>query len=393
MTATITPKVEQAAPAVTPAASKGWRRFVPRIFGTILWLVAIICALAAIGRAFRSGMQPIRQTLDVLLVPAPANLAYAVFLAMLATATLSRKRVAWWFLTVYFVISAVVGAALASALTFVPDADLVDEAGNDLFDTTDTILLWVSIGISILALVALFLAKREFYAKVRKGSFRRALLVLVVLVAIGIGLGYSLVAAFPGTLSSTGDQLEYAAEHVLGGAISFDLTRTGHAPGWVNLILGLFGAIALFAALATLLRARSKSSTLPADDEQRIRATAREVRRPRLARLLRHPPRQGRDLLAERQGRRHLPGGQRGEPRQRRPGRRPGGVGAGDRGLAATQARQYAWTPAVMGASEEGAIAYARAGLEGDPARRRGDPAHRASSHWTAGTCGPSGRP
>ena len=104
MTATITPKVEQTAPAVTTAASKGWRRFVPRIFGTILWLVAIICALAAIGRAFRSGMQPIRQTLDVLLVPAPANLAYAVFLAMLATATLSRKRVAWWFLTVYFIV-------------------------------------------------------------------------------------------------------------------------------------------------------------------------------------------------------------------------------------------------------------------------------------------------
>ena len=363
MTATITPKVEQAAPAVTSAASKGWRRFVPRVFGTILWIVAIICALAAIGRAFRSGMQPIRQTLDVLLIPAPANLAYAVFLAMLAAATLSRKRVAWWFLTVYFIISAVVGAALASVLTFVPDAELVDEAGNDLFDTTDTILLWASIGISVLALVALFLAKREFYAKVRKGSFRRALVVLVVLLAIGIGLGYSLVAAFPGTLETTGDQLEYAAEHVLGGAISFDLTRTGQAPGWVNLVLGLIGAIALFAALATLLRSRNKSSTLPPDDEQRIRTMLAKfgdrdslgyfaTRRDKAAMF--SPT--GKSAVTYRvvNGVSLASGDPVGDPEAWGP--------AIDAWL--RQSREYAWTPAVMGASETGAIAYARTGLK-----------------------------
>ena len=366
MTATITPKVEQTAPAVTTAASKGWRRFVPRIFGTILWLVAIICALAAIGRAFRSGMQPIRQTLDVLLVPAPANLAYAVFLAMLATATLSRKRVAWWFLTVYFILSAVVGAFLASILTFVSDAELVDDAGNDLFDTTDTVLLWVSIGISILALLALFLAKREFYAKVRKGSFRRALVVLVVLVAIGIGLGYSLVSAFPGTLESSADRL---ALHRRARPGRCDLLRPD--PHRAGPGLGQLHP-------RPVRRDRPvRGARHPAAGPQQVLDACRPTTSSGSARLLAKfgdrdslgyfATRRDKavDLLADRQGRRHLPGGQRGQPRQRRPGRRPGGLGAGHRRLAATQARELRldarrrWAPA-----RTGAIAYARAGLK-----------------------------
>jgi lysyl-tRNA synthetase, class II len=363
VTATITPRIHEATQTHVPAANKGWRRFVPKTFGVILWLIAIICALAAIGRAFRSGMQPIRQTLDVLLIPAPANLAYAVFLAMLATATLRRKRVAWWFLTVYFVLSAVVGALLTSILTFVPDAELVDDAGNDLFDTTDTVLLWVSIGISLLALATLFLARGEFYAKVRKGSLPRALGVLVVLALIGIGLGYSLVSAFPGTLGSSTDRLAYTAEHVLGGAIAVDPTRTGHAPGWVSLILGLFGAIALLAAFATLLRARNKASTLPPDDEQRIRTMLAKfgdrdslgyfaTRRDKAA--IFSPT--GKSAITYRvvNGVSLASGDPVGDPEAWGP--------AIDAWLA--QAREYAWTPAVMGASEAGAIAYARAGLK-----------------------------
>ncbi|WP_278256978.1 phosphatidylglycerol lysyltransferase domain-containing protein [Nocardioides convexus] len=55
------------------------------------------------------------------------------------------------------------------------------------------------------------------------------------------------------------------------------------------------------------------------------------VRPPRLPRLLRHPPRQDRDLLRQRPSGGALPGRGRRLPRQRRPDRRPGLVGQRDR--------------------------------------------------------------
>ena len=142
-------------------------------------------------------MQPIRHAVDMLLVPAPANLAYAVFLAMLATATLRRKRVSWWILTVYFGFSAVFSVLFVVVVSLVPKSEVVDDAGNALFDTYDTVLLWVSIGVSVAALVVLALTKAEFYAKVRRGSSWRGLGVLAVLLAIGIGLSCALLLASP----------------------------------------------------------------------------------------------------------------------------------------------------------------------------------------------------
>ena len=69
---------------------------------------------------------------------------------------------------------------------------------------------------------------------------------------------------------------------------------------------------------------------------------ARVVRQERLAGLLRHPPRQGGGVRPQRPRGHHLPRRGRRLPGQRRPGRRPEGVAAGDRGLAASCARPTA---------------------------------------------------
>ncbi len=61
---------------------------------------------------------------------------------------------------------------------------------------------------------------------------------------------------------------------------------------------------------------------------------ARAVRQERLARLLRHPPRQGGGVRAQRPRGDHLPRRGRRLPGQRRPGRRSEGLAAGDRGVA-----------------------------------------------------------
>jgi hypothetical protein len=78
-------------------------------------------------------------------------------------------------------------------------------------------------------------------------------------------------------------------------------------------------------------------AALHGDEEPRNPRPPRRVRGPGLAGLLRHPPRQGRGVLAERQGRRHLPGGGRGLTGRRRPGRRPRRLGSRHRGVAAAR--------------------------------------------------------
>lgn len=365
MTATVDRATEgKSLPAIRQETTATWRRYVPRIFGTIMWIVAIVSGISAIGRIFRSDVQPIRETIDALIIPAPANIAYAVFLAALATATLRRKRVAWWVLTIYFALSVLVTTIIGIIVSTVNDAELVDDAGNRLFDTTGELgLLWGGLGLAVIALALLIISRNEFYARVANGSLRRAVAVFVGLLLVGIGLGFSVVAAFPGSIQGADNQLAYAAERVLGGGFSFDITRVGDAPGWVSFVLGLFGAIAVFAALATLLRSQRRNAVLHADEEQRIRLL-----------LAKFGDRDSLGYFATRRDKSAIfsPTGKSavtyrvvnavslasgdpvGDPEAWGP--------AIDAWLA--QARLYAWTPAVMGASEAGAIAYARAGLK-----------------------------
>ncbi|MDI1462408.1 bifunctional lysylphosphatidylglycerol synthetase/lysine--tRNA ligase LysX [Catellatospora sp. KI3] len=341
----------------------GWRSKVPHVFALVLGVVAAISALAAFGGAVGSSTQPIRRLLDDVLIPVPANLAYAAFMAVLAGATARRKRVAWWTLIVYFVLDAVASVLALGLIAFLPDAKLVDDAGKPLFSGWGRVATAISVGIAVAALIVLLLARREFYARVRKGAFWRALLVFAGVAAVGIGLGYSLVAAFPGTLQGFQEQLTYAAEKVLGGAFAFDVTRDGEASGAVNLILGLFGAIAVFAGLFTLLRSQEVASVLGPEEETQVRGL-----------LDRYGERDSLGYFATRRDKAAIfaPSGKAavtyravngvslasGDP--------IGDPEAWDKAIGAwlSQARGYGWSAAAMGASEEGATAYHRAGLK-----------------------------
>ena len=104
-----------------------------------------------------------------------------MFLAVLATATLRRKRVAWWLLTIYFGLSVLVNAIIGIVVSVVPNAQLVDDAGNHLYQGAgDLALLWSGLAVAIIALAALILFRNEFYAHVAKGSVRRALVVRTI---------------------------------------------------------------------------------------------------------------------------------------------------------------------------------------------------------------------
>ncbi|MFB9235390.1 bifunctional lysylphosphatidylglycerol synthetase/lysine--tRNA ligase LysX [Plantactinospora siamensis] len=341
----------------------GWRRHIPRAFAILLRTVAIICALAALSSAFRNDFQPLRRTIDALIIPAPANLAYAAFLATLAAATRRRKRAAYWALVGYFSLSLIFDALAGGLILTVPGEELVDRAGRRLFSDFDVVGVWAGTGFAVASLLLLVLARREFYARVRPGSARRAAAVFAGSAAAAVLLGYLLLTAFPGSLGGTRDRLGYAVERVFGGAIVIDLTRPGHAPGWVNLLLGLFGAIALLAALRTLLRSQQAAAVLRPEDEQRIRVLLAEygerdslgyfaTRRDKAA--IFSPSGKAAVTYRVVNGVTLASGDPVGDPEAWPPA------------IAAwlEQARAYAWTPAVMGAGEAGANAFSRAGLK-----------------------------
>ncbi|MFI9245245.1 bifunctional lysylphosphatidylglycerol synthetase/lysine--tRNA ligase LysX [Streptomyces sp. NPDC053086] len=339
MTATAEPAARRGAggPAWPPGGRLGW---VPEGFAALFAALGLLCALLAIIAPLRRPLRPVVRTLDLLLVPISANLAYAVFLFLLAGATAARKKVAWWLVVVYLgllVLTDALGAAVG----------LYGESLPSL----------VLCGLLLLLLVV---ARGEFYAASRRGAVWRALAVLLAGLAVSIVLGWGLLQLFPGSLP-TGQHLGWAADRVCGGLVSSS-SFDGRPPREVTFVLGLFGALALLNAAVTLFRSQRLEAALHGDEEARIRAL-----------LAAWGERDSLGYFATRRDKAVVfsPSGKAavtyrveagvclasGDP--------VGDPEAWPRAIDAwlDGARRHAWAPAVMGASESGARAYARAGL------------------------------
>jgi lysyl-tRNA synthetase class 2 len=322
-----------------------WRRHIPRFFAVMLTMVAILCALAALR--FGYGQQSVRRFIDDLIVPAPANLAYAAFVGLLAAAVARRKRVAWWLMLAYFGLQ-----LLGDILELVIDRD-PRELPADIAGTVVTVVL-----------LALLIAGRpEFYARVQKASLPKALGVLAAGLAISVGLGYLLVSLFPNTLPSN-EYLSYVAERVFGGLhFSGAGPQTTHSYRWVAFLLGFFGAVSLLAAFFTLFGTQRKAAILGNADEIHLREL-----------LSQYGERDSLGYFATRRDKsvHFSPNGKAGLTYRPVAGvSLASGDPVGDTeswGPAIEawlkQAREYGWRPAVMGASAEGAAAYAKHGLK-----------------------------
>ncbi|MET7383949.1 bifunctional lysylphosphatidylglycerol synthetase/lysine--tRNA ligase LysX [Streptomyces sp. NPDC005529] len=318
----------------------GFLSKVPEGFATFFGIIGLLCAVLAFIAPLRRVLRPVTRFLDLLIIPVSANLAYAVFLFLLAAATAARKKIAWWLVVVYLgllVLTDILGVAVGLYAQSVP-----------------------SLVVCGLLLALLIVARREFYADSRRGAVRRALLVLVAGLVVAILVGWGLVELFPGTLPHS-QRLLWAANRVCGGLVSggsFD----GRPPHWLFFVLGLFGALALLNAAATLFRSQRMVAALHGDEEARIRAL-----------LQAYGADDSLGYFATRRDKAVVfsPSGKAavtyrveagvclasGDP----VGDREAWPHAIDAWLDA--ARRYAWAPAAMGASEDGAKAYARAGL------------------------------
>ncbi|GAB3678432.1 bifunctional lysylphosphatidylglycerol synthetase/lysine--tRNA ligase LysX [Saccharopolyspora tripterygii] len=343
-----------------PATGPGWTARVPRIVVVTLVCIAVLCALAAVGAAFRGGMQPVRESIDLVLFPAPANLGYAAFLFVLAAALGRRKRIAYWILLLVLAAQLVLSVLTLLLVLVVPlEPGVVEQVLPGWLQWS----LGANAVVTTGAMVVLGLASRQFYGRVQRASVPKALVTFAGLVAVFIGLGYGLVWLFPGSLHGPADVFSWTVERVLGGAVTLDITRTGEAPGWVNLVLGTFGMATLFAALAVLFRSQRTASVLPAADERRVRALLAE--HGEVDSLGYFATRRDKAVLFSTSGKAAVSyrvvggvclasGDPLGDPEAWGP--------AIERWLG--MCRDYTWRPAVIGAGERGARAYARAGLK-----------------------------
>ncbi|MFE1220366.1 bifunctional lysylphosphatidylglycerol synthetase/lysine--tRNA ligase LysX, partial [Streptomyces sp. NPDC058759] len=340
MSATVEVTREKGATGPIRSPRNGFLHRVPEGFAAFFGALGLLCALLAVIPPLRTALRPVVRGLDQIIVPVSANLAYAVFLFLLAAATAARKRIAWWLVVVYL------GLLVLS--------DLLGTIFGDYADSVPSLI------VCALALGLLIVARREFYAASRRAAVRRALGVLVAGLAVGILIGWGLVELFPGTLPQS-QRLAWAADRVCGGLVS-GASYDGRPPRPLFFVLGLFGALALLNAAATLFRSQRMEAALHDDEEARIRALLKAYG--------------GQDSLGYFATRRDKavvfsPSGKAAVTYRVEAGVcLASGDPVGDReawprAIAAwlDAARRHAWAPAAMGASEDGAKAYARAGL------------------------------
>nr|WP_256985373.1 bifunctional lysylphosphatidylglycerol synthetase/lysine--tRNA ligase LysX [Rhodococcus sp. 06-1059B-a] len=342
MTSESTKNPEHRTPRAFTPPEHGRLREVPHISGLVLGVFAVLVFLWSLSPALRAVIRVPREYIDNYYIDAPdTSLAWALVLGLTAAALASRKRIAWWFLTLYLVLVAVSNLA-----------DVID--GNN-------ISAWIALGVHIVIIGVLIAARKEFYTRVRRGAAWKALGVLILGAVVGTLVGWALVALFPGTLPENQTFL-WAFNRVTALATVDNEQFDGRTHVFVNTLLGLFGALALLAAVVTLFRSQRSSNALTGSDESALRglldkwgaddslgyfATRRDkavVFAPSGKAAVTYRVEIGVCLAS-------------GDP--------IGNPEAWPHAIDAwlDLAEKYGWTPAVMGASETGATAFKRAGL------------------------------
>ena len=350
-------ELEQERRQVAPKRSAAEPRAFPRlpyIASRVLYLAAAILILQVLfptlllfrwlARAYSTFLLPIDSV----------GLGSGVFLLIIAAGVNRRKRVAW------LVLMLTLCGWTLTLLAFVAVFVLIIAGGEgSRADVVTLVKLVVNIPMMVVATVVMFLYRGEFRARRRQGNIRRAVLTLVLGLAVAFGVGALLVNLFPGSMAVRG-RLPWLIRQV------FNIDPDGlpvheRPPLWTSTVTGVFIGAALIAALIVLTRAQSRSAHLAAADERAVRALLRDVPTDSLGYFA---TRRDKSVVFAPNGNAAITyrvqlgvclasGDPLGPPE-----RWPSAIAAWQR-LVET----YGWTPAVIGVSEQGAAAYAAAGM------------------------------
>ncbi|MCW2511114.1 MAG: lysyl-tRNA synthetase [Mycobacterium sp.] len=323
-------------------------RWVPAAAGWLVGIIATLSLIASISPLVRWVIRVPREWVNDYIFNFPdTSFAWAFVLALLAAALAARKSVAWWILILYMV--AAIGWNIGDISTG-PES-VMEDIGEV-----------IGLGFHVAAIAFLVLARKEFWAKVRRGALIKAAAALAAGMAVGILIGWGLLEMFPGTLDHD-ERLPYAANRVVVFAgVDADAFSGHHPHVFVNALLGLFGALALMVAAVVLFQSQRAENALTGEDESAIRgmlevwgkndslgyfATRRDksvVFAPNGRAAITYRVEVGVCLAS---------GDPLGDPRSW-----PAAIGAW-----LTLCQSYGWAPGVMGASAAAAQAFREAGL------------------------------
>ncbi|MEZ5185577.1 MAG: bifunctional lysylphosphatidylglycerol synthetase/lysine--tRNA ligase LysX [Candidatus Nanopelagicales bacterium] len=323
---------------------EGWTHRVPNVLRAILLAVAVFSAVTAVFPALARSLSGVRDVIEIVFVPAPPNIAWAALLVIFGSALGKRKRSAWWF--VFLILS----LGMVASLILMTEPDL---RAKEL----------ATLAFSVAFFVILLLSRKEFFAIVPRRNVVVAILTLLVGFAIVIPIGWAMVEALPGSVARS-EAWAYSANNVFGGLGDTDSTGIeGRATRPVPFLLGGLGTLVYVAFGLALFRTRGKERLISGQDEVDLRALLHDhgdrdslayfaTRRDKS--VMWSPSHKAAVTYRVLNGVSLASADPIGDPESWPP--------AIEAWL--EEARQFGWAPAVMGASELGAEAYVRAGLE-----------------------------
>lgn len=347
------PRTSIVKPATRPRAAP-WAQLVASWTGRVVQAFAFWLLFAFIMLPFTPRLvRELSRFLEVLNIPAFPSLFSVVLVGVVAGGLMRGQRAAMWFVVIFWQVPvALVGLSIALIWVFGEDVEL-GEAGFDL--TPLGVTSWI---VSLVAIGVLVAARDAFPARVSRGSWWQAILVLVAGVGISILLSFSLLELSRHSMPSMRDRFNWSVSVALGLKTNTEPLRTdAHGPVWVGLLAGIISGLALLAAIAVFMRSARYDAKTEAADELAVRRL-----------LLEHPSDDSLEYFATRWDRSTVfsADGRAGVSYKvvfgvcLASGDPIGDCASWSDAIGRWQshARTFGWVPAVFGTSEAGARAY-----------------------------------
>ncbi|WP_236796024.1 bifunctional lysylphosphatidylglycerol synthetase/lysine--tRNA ligase LysX [Amycolatopsis sp. GM8] len=335
-----------------------WRRKAGGVVATVVELGAVMSIALLIWGGHHGFYRWTVGLFSLVNIPADSNLLIALVLGVLGAALRRRKRAALDTLILFQVGGLLLTIAFQATLLWAPDLLARERHPHvPLVGLTVTDLITVGLIVFLLAL------RPAFPARLAPGAWRHALVVGVSGIMAVIFGGWALLIVWPGTLHGLGESFLWAANHATGELLQLRRLGVREGPEWIDLLLDLGGTLVAVATLSTFFRGVRSRRHHTDDEELRLRELLAKFGEDDS--LGYFATRRDKSVVFAPNGRaavtyRVLAGTSiaSADP--------VGDVEAWPQAIEAwlAEAHTYGWAPGVLGASERGARAYARAGLK-----------------------------
>lgn len=332
-------------------------RQLPWIASRLYFLASVILVLQALFPAV-SWFGRSADVYSTLFIPIDSSgLGLAAFTLILGGAMARRKRAAWWVTIV------LCGLWFIALLTLVLLFTIFTIAGVQVGFNNTLLLARFAFNLASMGVVLwiLIVYRSEFNARRQLGNVPRAVLTLIIGLVISLGIGLLLTTVFPGQIPRPRGRIAWLVEQIF-SVNSTDIdTGTGAPPTWTGTVTGLFVSASLVVAMVVLTRSQRRGAFLSTEDERSVRALLPDSSADSLAYFATRRDKSvifGRDRHSAITYRVELGVCLASSDPLGRPDHWPSAIAAWRQLVA-----EYGWTPAVIGASEAGAKAYAQSGL------------------------------